>query len=177
MHDVSRDQRVPPGEGPGLPVIGWREWLSLPALGLPAVKVKIDTGARTSALHAYHVERVESDEGTLLRMHIHPLPRRRDLGVCCEAPLLEDRLVRDSGGHEEIRPVIRCPLVLGTMQWDIDITVTNRDNMRFRMLLGRTALRGRVLIDPGTSYCLGRPPVRRLYGLPPKRTRRKSRSA
>jgi hypothetical protein len=137
-------------------IIGWKEWIVLPDLGIPAVKAKIDTGARTSAMHVFDLEEFEADSRQMVRFGIHPLQRRKDIRRYCEAPVLERRRVKDSGGHIEKRCVIQTTAVMGAASWTINITLTNRDPMLFRMLLGRTALENRFLINPGRSYLTGR---------------------
>jgi hypothetical protein len=132
--------------------------VSLPELGLQAVKAKVDTGARTSALHAFEVR--PFSEGGLQRVEfkIHPRQRDNDTVVVCTADVIDERTVTDSGGHKEQRWVIETPISLGKHTWPIEITLTSRDDMRFRMLLGRTAINDRALVNPAQSYLLGKKP-------------------
>ena len=146
-------------------LIGWREWVALPELGIPALKAKIDTGARTSALHAFLVEPFQEGERKRVRFGIHPFQRRTDKEIYCVADVLDERWVSDSGGHREQRIVIRTTIRMAHLEWPIELTLTNRDSMRFRMLLGRTGMEDRFAINPDASYLLGRkkkslPPVR-----------------
>ena len=128
--------------------VGWREWLQLPELGLPAVKAKVDTGARTSALHAWRVVAYEHGGAPWIAFDLHPLQRNEALSCQCHAPVHDRRMVSDSGGHREKRYVIETPIELAGRRWPIEITLTDRDTMLFRMLLGRQAIRGlRVLPD------------------------------
>ncbi|RLA14039.1 MAG: ATP-dependent zinc protease [Gammaproteobacteria bacterium] len=145
--------------------LGWREWAALPDLGLPAIKVKVDTGARTSALHAFYTEKYRLDSVDMVKFLIHPIQRNFDFQVECHAPLVDFREVSDSGGHREMRYVIETSIVIGNSNWPIEITLTNRDNMRFRMLLGRRAMEARAVIEPGASYLNGKLKARKLYQL------------
>lgn len=135
-----------------LPVIGWREWVSLPDLGVDEIKAKIDTGARTSSLHAFGVERFDRNGTAWVRFVIHPIQRDSSISIPAESRLVDERLVRNPGGREEVRPVIRTALTLAGKRWFTEITLTRRDTMGFRMLLGRQSVRGRFVIDPGSSF-------------------------
>lgn len=141
-------------------IVGWREWLALPGLGVPALKAKVDTGARTSALHVFDLKTVQRDGRPWVEFQLHPLRRRPGLVIPCSAELVDERLVRDSGGHGERRLVIVTSVRLldEDRLWPVEITLTNREDMRFRMLLGRTAMEGRLMVDPESSFVTGRPP-------------------
>lgn len=135
-----------------LPIIGWREWLILPELGITHIKAKIDTGARSSALHAFDVHNFVENGQEMVRFKVHPQQKDTHHTIIAQAKLLEHREVRNSGGHAQVRPVIETMVNLGGEQWLIELTLTNRDVMGFRMLLGRQAVRQRFLVDPGKSY-------------------------
>lgn len=134
--------------------VGWREWVALPGLGIAAIKAKIDTGARTSALHTFRITPGPGPDQ--LRFDIHPLPGRSDVIASCEARIVDRRWVRDSGGHRELRYFIRTAVRIGAHTWPIEVSLTDRESMRFRMLLGRTAMEGRVVVFPDASYLTGR---------------------
>lgn len=136
-------------------ILGWREWAYLPQLHLEPIRAKVDTGAKTCALHAFYIEPFVDDGRDWVRFGMHPIARRKDVVVHCQAPLVDRRQVTDSGGHRERRYVIATEIALGPRRIHAEITLTDRETMRYRMLLGRNALRGFV-IDPGRSYCQGR---------------------
>lgn len=133
-------------------VIGWREWLQLPELRVARIKVKVDTGARSCSLHAFDLEIVLRDGIEFARFEIHPYQASERRRVLVEVPVVEYRNVRSSSGHLERRPVIRTSAVLNSNCWPIEITLTKRDQMGFRMLLGRQALAGRFVVDPSRSF-------------------------
>lgn len=138
-----------------LPRIGWREWIALPDLAIPRIKVKVDTGARSSALHAFDVERETVDGAAWVRFRVHPLQRDARTTLECRAPLLDERWVRSSSGKATLRPVIETRVRVGERTWPVELTLVRRDMMGFRMLLGRQALRRRFLVDSGRSYLVG----------------------
>lgn len=135
-----------------LPVIGWREQVALPDLGIQQIKAKIDTGARSSALHAFDVEIFKRDGKPMVRFKVHPYQRDTHRTITAEAELLDQRQVRNSGGQTQVRPVIQTTIELNGYTFPIELTLTNRDVMGFRMLLGRQAVRRRFLVDAGQSF-------------------------
>ncbi len=143
-----------------LPRIGWREWVALPELGVGKIKAKVDTGARSSSLHAFDLKAFRRDGEDWVRFIVHPQQGSLAGNVEVEAPVLEYRSVRSSNGESSERPVVVTPLTLGGTSWPIELTLASRDEMGFRMLLGREAVRGRYLIDAGASYLGGREPRR-----------------
>ena len=150
-------ERSKANEPAALPVSGWREWVGLPGLSIRSIKAKIDSGARSSCLHAFDMELIDRDGTEWVRFAVHPIQRRDDKVVWCEAPIHDRRLVRSSNGVVTQRVVIRTELKILGQTWPIDLTLHNRDAMGFRMLIGREAVRGRFLIDSGGSYFAGRP--------------------
>jgi len=133
--------------------LGWEEWCALPHLNLPALKVKVDTGARTSALHAFDIEPFGPPEAPQVRFAVHPIPGRHDLVVRCTAPVHDRREVTSSNGETQYRYVILSDIVIGPRQWPVELTLTDRGAMAYRMLLGRQALGGNTVVAPGDSFC------------------------
>lgn len=143
-------------------IIGFREWISLPALHLTALKAKIDTGAKTSSLHAFCIKLVKRGGKTFVKFNVHPIQKNLDLVVACAAPLIDRRVVTDSGGHKELRYVINTTIHIGGVKKVIELTLTNRETMKYRMLLGREALK-QFYIDPSQSYLLKKNQKQRNY--------------
>ncbi len=136
-------------------VIGKEEWCALPELGLPSIKARIDTGAKTSSLHAFNINAFDEDGKKYVHFDIHPLQNNRKVIQSCRGLVIDRRTVKSSSGESEKRLVIKTPVTIGGETWDIELTLTNRDSMGYRMLLGREAMKERVLIDPDSSFCLG----------------------
>ncbi|OSM04261.1 ATP-dependent zinc protease [Magnetofaba australis] len=140
-------------------IIGWREWVTLPEFGGLQMKAKIDSGARTSSLHAFHIREMLIDGAPWVSFDIHPFQNNRHHAHACLAQVIDRRKVRSSNGKQEMRYVIESTLSLGGDSWPVEITLANRDEMGFRLLLGRTALRKRFLIHCGRSYLVSVPPA------------------
>jgi hypothetical protein len=136
-------------------IIGWREWISLPELGIAHIKAKVDTGAKTSALHAFYVHPFEREGLEWVKFGVHPLQSSTSSIVECESLVKALRSVTDSGGHTEMRYVIETKLMIKGQIRTIEVTLTDRETMRFRMLLGRRALKRRFLVDSNKSFTLG----------------------
>jgi len=135
---------------------GWEEWVELPSLGLPAVRAKIDTGARSSSIHAFMIEPYGRAEKPRVRFGVHPVPERPDIVVFCSAELVDQREITSSNGEVELRYIIRTPLRVGGQEWPIEISLTNRESMQYRMLIGRTALHDTIIVDPNLSCVQGK---------------------
>jgi ribosomal protein S6--L-glutamate ligase len=131
-------------------LLGLAEWVALPDLGLPAIRAKVDTGAKTSALGARDIERFAGPDGPMVRFTVHPVPGRPDIAVPCTAPLVDRRAVASSNGGRQVRPVIQTTLALGGRAWPIEVTLANREGLSYRMLLGRQALPKGTLVDPSS---------------------------
>lgn len=149
------------GKNSNLPVIGWREWVGLPELGIKRIKAKVDTGARSSSLHAFDLEEFERDGEKFVRFKVHPVQRTTKKTIEAESPVLEYRSVRSSSGKASMRPVIVTNVKLLGESWPVELTLANRDEMGFRMLLGREAFRKRFVVDAGASFCGGKPKKKR----------------
>jgi ribosomal protein S6--L-glutamate ligase len=137
-------------------VIGCEEWCGFPDLGIPAVKARIDSGAKTSCLHAFNINRFKKDGNWWVSFEVHPLQNNRRVVIRCEKPIVDKRKVKSSSGAAESRYVISTILKAGDDEWEIELTLTNRDSMGYRMLLGREAMHGKLLVDPSLSFCLGK---------------------
>jgi len=136
-------------------IIGWNEWCQIPKLGLHAIKAKIDTGALTSAIHAFDIKKYSRQGRDFVSFKVHPLQKNNELHVQCRAPIVDIREVMSSNGHKESRYVIETELYMGDKNWTIEMTLSNRDPLRYRMLLGRNALAGTSLLSRNYSLFNG----------------------
>ena len=138
-------------------IIGWKEWFNLDCLALPAIKGKIDTGAKTSALHAFNIETFYIEDVEYVRFDIHPLQKNKRLVRSCISRVIDRRMVSDSSGKKEKRIVIKSDLKIGDKKIRVELTLTNRDNMSFRMLLGREAImQAKMIVDISKSFVQGK---------------------
>lgn len=140
-----------------LPMLGWREWVGLPELNIAQIKAKVDTGARSSALHAFTIDPYRKGGQRWIMFAIHPKQKHTDVWIECHAPIKDRRMVTDSGGHKQRRYVIETQLILGQSIIKAEMTLTNRDSMLFRMLIGRTTINNRFIVNPNASYLQGKP--------------------
>ncbi len=154
------EEPLPANETP-LVIVGWREWVALPDLRIAHIKAKIDTGARSSSLHAFEIEPFRKSDERWVRFQVHPIQRRDQFTIACEAPVHDIRNVKSSSGVSAERYVILTSVLWMGQQWTVELTLADRTQMGFRMLVGREAVRGRMLVDPARSYFGGRPPRRR----------------
>ena len=143
-------------------IVGSEEWCAFPGLGIPAIKARVDSGAKTSALHAVNISPFIKDGDNWVKFDINPIQNNTKTVIHCEAPLVDKRIVKSSSGYREKRYVITAQIQIGDAHWDVEVTLTNRDSMGFRMLLGREAMSGRLLVDPEQKYLLGQPTYEKL---------------
>ena len=141
-------------------ILGWREWISLPDLGISGIKAKIDTGARSSSLHAIDIQTITVGGEQWVEFKVQPLQHQTDAPLHCRAPIKDYRQVTDSGGHRSMRYVIETTINIGSEQFTAEVTLADRSQMMFRMLLGRTAMKNRYTVNPGRSYCASQKPPR-----------------
>ncbi|MDH5612999.1 MAG: 30S ribosomal protein S6--L-glutamate ligase [Gammaproteobacteria bacterium] len=136
-------------------IIGSEEWCSFPELGIPAIQARVDSGAKTSSIHAFNIQKFRREGETWVSFEVHPLQHDRKTVVRCEKPVVDKRVVKSSSGASETRYVINATIKLGSNKWDIELTLANRDTMGYRMLLGREAMNGRLIVDPSISFAIG----------------------
>lgn len=149
-------------------IVGSEEWCAFPTLGIHAVKARVDSGAKTSALHAFNIRSFNRNGELWVGFDVHPIQKSDTTVLRCESPVSDRRTVRSSNGTSERRYVIRVPMTLAGSTWDVELTLTNRDTMGYRMLLGREAMQGRMLVDPSAHFNLGDfsiTEVRKIYGV------------
>lgn len=143
-------------------IVGSEEWCAFPDMGIPTIKARVDSGAKTSALHAVNIQSFEKDGENWVKFDINPIQKNTKAVIHCQAPLIDKRVVKSSSGFREQRYVIKTEIQFGGASWEVELTLTNRDSMGFRMLLGREAMSGRVLVDPEQKYLLGQPTKEKL---------------
>ena len=153
-------------------VFGWEEWVALPGLGLPAIRAKIDTGAKSSSIHAFMIEPYGRGAKKRVRFGVHPIPERPNIVVYCSAELLGQREITSSNGETELRYIIRTNLRVGGQDWPIEMSLTNRETMQYRMLIGRSALRENIIVDPNLSCVQGSLSPKLYDAIPKNKTRR-----
>ncbi|MFZ4714438.1 MAG: ATP-dependent zinc protease [Bacteriovoracaceae bacterium] len=144
-------------------ILGWREWVSLPDLDLLAIKAKVDTGAKTSSLHAFDIKTFKKSGHLYTKFKIHPLQDSKEVIVNCQAKVVDERVVSDSGGHKEKRLVILTPIMIGKHVFETEITLSDRESMHFRMLLGRATLKKKFLVNPQSSFKLGQTEIQEKF--------------
>lgn len=135
-------------------IVGSEEWCALPGLKIPAIKARIDSGAKTSSIHALNIKSYTRDKETWVNYEIFPIQGNRNISVRCVSKVVDHRIVKSSSGSTEKRYVIITPVTIGTQTFDIEMTLANRNSMGFRMLLGREAMYNRMLINPAEGYCI-----------------------
>ena len=154
-------------------IVGSEEWCSFDELGVPAIKARVDSGARTSSIHAFNIQSLKKDGMPWVSFEVHPLQQNRSTIIRCESEVIDRRIVKSSSGESEKRYVIKTEVCLGDRTWPIEVTLTNRDSMGFRMLLGREAMENRILVDPAASFLhgdIGQAKARSLYAKPVRNT-------
>jgi ribosomal protein S6--L-glutamate ligase len=135
--------------------VGRKEWCGFPDLMIPAIKSRVDSGAKTSSIHAFNIIEFDRQDIAWVSFEVHPLQKDNKTQIRCESPIIDKRNIKSSNGKKERRIVIRTSLQLGESNWEIDLSLTNRDAMGYRMLLGREAMMHRIIVDPAKSHCLG----------------------
>jgi ribosomal protein S6--L-glutamate ligase len=146
-------------------IVGWTEWVSLPGLSLPFIKAKVDTGAATSSLHAYNIQFITHQGKKFVKFEAHPIQHNAKVVKHCIAPLIGTRRVRSSNGELQVRPVILTSLNIGNNKWQIELNLTNRDYMGKRMLIGREAMQGRILVNPSHKFLHGKVSAKKIKDL------------
>ena len=145
--------------------IGNQEWCAFPELGILAIKARVDSGAKTSSIHAFNITTYLREDVQWVKFEVHPVQRNDQISIQCECPIIDQRDVKSSSGTSETRYVISTPISLGEEVWDIQLTLSDRDAMGYRMLLGREAMNGRLVIDPSMKCVLGKISIKKINGL------------